>query len=50
MSVVWPGKVVEAFPDRFDVDVNTLARIAFELEARLIPELRSKIGIDQPSN
>jgi DNA-binding SARP family transcriptional activator/TolB-like protein len=37
------------FPDRFDVDVNTLARIAFELEARLIPELRSKIEIDHPS-
>ena len=38
------------FPDRFDVDINTLARIAFELEARLIPELRSKIGLDEASN
>ncbi len=38
------------FHDRFDVGIDTLARIAFELEARLIPELRSKIGLDQPSN
>lgn len=38
------------FPDRFEVDINTLARIADELEARLIPELRSIIGLDQRSN
>jgi hypothetical protein len=50
VSAVWPGKVVDAFPDRFEVDVNTIARIAFELEARLMPELQSNIGIDQPSN
>ena len=37
------------FPDRFDVGIDTLARIADELEARLIPELRSEIGLDQPS-
>ena len=38
------------FPDRFEVDINTLSRIADELEARLIPELRSIIGLDQRSN
>jgi len=38
------------FPDRFEVDINTLARIADELEARLIPELRSIIGLGQRSN
>jgi DNA-binding SARP family transcriptional activator/TolB-like protein len=43
------GSGALVFPDRFDVDIDTLARIAFELEARLIPELRSKIRLDQLS-
>ena len=37
------------FPDRFDVGINALAPIADKLEARLIPELRSRIGLDRPS-
>jgi hypothetical protein len=37
------------FPDRFDVGIDTLARIADELEARLIPRLRSKIRLVQSS-
>jgi DNA-binding SARP family transcriptional activator/TolB-like protein len=36
-------------PDRFDVGIDALDRIADELEARQIPELRSEIELDQPS-
>ncbi len=44
------GSAEPDFRDRFDVDIKALARIADELEARLIPNLESEIELDRPSN
>ena len=38
------------FPNRFDVGIDTLARIADELEAGMIPALRSEVGLDRTSD
>jgi len=36
--------------DRFETDVDTLDGIASKLEAKLVPKLRSEIGLDRPSD